>query len=101
MSDKSPPESSSALPEIRIGEIKDVPYVSMQLDVDDASYDKLIEIGKDTITEKDYFQVGFTNVIQNYLDEDGRHSESSEILKGCIRQSLGNKLTEEDKNKDA
>ena len=100
MSEQSPPESSSAIGTIYIKEVKDVDYVSIDMDVEDEAYDKLVAIGKEEATDKDYFRIGFTSVLKEYLDRD-RHKESSEIIKGCIRQSLGNELTEEEKQTDA
>ena len=70
MTDSSPPASTSEIPEIKIGTITDVEYVKMQLECDDAAYDKIIECGKENITDSDYFQIGFKKIIESYIESN-------------------------------
>ena len=72
MTDSSPPASTSEIPEIKIGTVTDVEYVQMQLECDDAAYDRIIECGKANITDSDYFQIGFKKILEEYMDKDDK-----------------------------
>jgi hypothetical protein len=69
MSETNPPESASALPEIKVGPIKDIAYVQMEVECEDATYDKLVAYGKEDATDADYFKIAFNKALQSYYED--------------------------------
>lgn len=55
------------LPEIKIKEVKDIQYSSLDMDVPDEVFEKIVGIGKEEITDSDYFRIGFMAVLEESL----------------------------------
>ena len=80
MRETSPPESASALPEIKVGPIKDIAYVQMEVECEDATYDKLVAYGKEEATDEDYFKIAFNKALQYYCEDFNETGDLKKVM---------------------
>jgi len=60
----------NGLPIIKILNTTDEASVKLELDMDDAAYERIVEIGRDGATDDDFFSLGFIKLMEEYLDEN-------------------------------
>ena len=63
------------LPTIKIKEVQDVTYSTIEMDVPDAVYDKIVKIGREEATASDFFKIGFISVLEESLSKDDERAE--------------------------
>lgn len=59
-----------SIPTIKIEEGPDVNYKSINMEVDDDAYTAIVNIGKDVITDSDYFRIGFLDILKENLGDE-------------------------------
>ena len=60
----------NGLPIVKILNTTDEASVKLELDMDDAAYERIVEIGRDGATDDDFFSLGFTKLMEEYLEEN-------------------------------
>ena len=73
----NPLQKEERLPILVIKEVRDVPYVEIDIEAEDDAFDVIVEMGKEHATEEDYFNIGLRKGIENYLNknEKGRNNK--------------------------
>lgn len=67
---KNEENTLNGLPVIKILSTTDEASVKLELDMDDEAYERIAEIGRDSATDDDFFRLGFTKVMEEYLEEN-------------------------------
>ena len=63
------------LPEIKVKEVEDVTYSSLELQVPDDVYSKIVNVGKEEATDSDFFKIGFSSMLEESLPKDDERAE--------------------------
>ena len=59
-----------SIPTIKIEEGPEVNYKSINMEVSDEAYIAIVNIGKEIITDSDYFRIGFLDIIKENLGDE-------------------------------
>ena len=66
----NPLSKEDRLPIIVIKSMKDVPYVEMELESEDDAFDAVVQIGKESATDQDYFNIGLTKALEEHTKKE-------------------------------
>ena len=57
------------LPTIKVKEGPTVTHTSVEMEVPDDVYDTIVNIGKESASDSDYFRIGFLAMLGEYLND--------------------------------
>lgn len=60
--------SSSELPIIRLIAERDVPYVELDMEMDDETHEMLVKWGKKDASDQDFVNIALRNGLQEFVD---------------------------------
>ena len=63
------------LPEIKVKEVEDVTYSNIELHVPDDVYSKIVDVGKEEVTDSDFFKIGFMSILEESFAKDDKGAE--------------------------
>lgn len=71
--------SSSDLPIIKIIAERDVPYVELDLEMEDETHDMLVKWGKKDASDQDFVNIAIRNGLQEFVDSQEEIDEDNDI----------------------